>query len=249
MDAKPGPEIRNGHAKDAGKVLCIVLGIIIAVVLLAVVIYMAQVRYVVRWRAAHPDKVLTLADRSRPQVVFAYSRIPDSALPKGAVRSPVSSNPIIDQVDLGTPAVQERAVTDARAVDLLAPLLGLPPAYVFDVVRVPYSGTGPIMGCKIEPPQTSTTDSAASADALPTITPHENRCIATGVLFLAPGGGIRFPYFPVVVSGIPGRAVVMFHVTPSGHRDPRSIFSVQPGSHAVLVHFQKALLPSPDAGL
>ncbi len=198
---------------DAGKVLCIVAGICVAVAICAVAIYMAQTRYSVKWHAAHPQSVLTSVDiqSGRHAMITApKDRVPKTVLPKGAVRTPLSNYPIIDQID-----VPPTLDIDA---DALATMIGMPASHATTARTVPAQGTAPGLSYK-------------SPDAV------GGNVLGTAVVFQGTGGGIAFPYFSLRVQGASNRVVMWLNATDTGHLDPRTMFQILPNSHATITHF------------
>jgi hypothetical protein len=205
-------------APDTGTVLAMVLGIAVVLVVAAAAVYMAHTRHRVRWRSQHPDTSLPVVDQLRhaqARVQVPSTRVAPASLPPGAARTPVSNNPIIDQIDF-----EQAAPIDSEAI---AKLVGLPssasgrPEAVVMAPHGEHSST-------VVPSQLRHPDTGAP-------------CIASVIVFTDTGGGVQFKFFPVLVPGAARRAVAWFNAFPGGRPDPRTLFSLAPGTRAVVTHF------------
>jgi hypothetical protein len=152
-------------------------------------------------------------------------RPPVAALPPGVARTALSDFPVID--------VFEGAGLTSNAsrepVNVLSPLLGVSPQLMIGPWAVPPTASSVY--------KAYLSDDEAVTGAIDAPRRHAPQRVATAVVFLGDGGGVRLPYFGHVVRGRRDRVVAWFNVSPRGHADPRTQFAFEGGTHAVIVHW------------
>jgi hypothetical protein len=155
------------------------------------------------------------------------ARPASSTLPAGVSRVSLSNYPVIDMFEGAN--LSAAAAADANVASAL---LGVPPQCIQGPWEVADSASpSPVFKAYFSEAESIGSDKTASS-------PPQR--IATAVIFHAPGGGVRFPYFGHVVRGQLNRVVAWFNVGPKGHVDPRAQFAFEPHTHASIVHWSDA---------